>query len=92
MLGHLRFDSFLAVIPAKHRKSESSTRGGASITLSEISITEAKLATNVTVKGQVTLPKAVREGANIRPGDQVNVRVRPRRRGDHRGRGGCEDR
>jgi antitoxin PrlF len=35
------------------------------------------LATNVTVKGQVMLPKAVREAANIRPGDRVNVRVRP---------------
>jgi antitoxin PrlF len=35
------------------------------------------LATNVTVKGQVTLPKAVREAAGIRPGDRVNVRVRP---------------
>jgi AbrB family looped-hinge helix DNA binding protein len=31
----------------------------------------------VTVKGQVTLPKAVREAAGIRPGDRVNVRVRP---------------
>jgi len=35
------------------------------------------LATNVTVKGQVTLPKAVREAAGIRPGDRVTVRVRP---------------
>jgi antitoxin PrlF len=35
------------------------------------------LATTVTVKGQVTLPKAVREAAGIRPGDRVNVRVRP---------------
>jgi AbrB family looped-hinge helix DNA binding protein len=41
------------------------------------SITESKLATNVTVKGQVTLPNAVREAAKIRPGDRVNVRVRP---------------
>jgi len=48
-----------------------------SITLSVIGITESELATNVTVKGQVTLPKAVREAANIRPGDRVNVRVRP---------------
>jgi AbrB family looped-hinge helix DNA binding protein len=37
---------------------------------------EAEVATNVTVKGQVTLPKAVREAAKIRPGDRVNVRVR----------------
>ena len=35
------------------------------------------MATNVTVKGQVTLPKAVREAAGIRPGDRVVVRVRP---------------
>jgi antitoxin PrlF len=40
-------------------------------------ITEKKMATTVTVKGQVTLPKAVREAAGIRPGDRVNVRVRP---------------
>jgi antitoxin PrlF len=42
-----------------------------------ICITEGGLASNVTVKGQVTLPKAVREAANIRPGDRVTVRVRP---------------
>ena len=35
------------------------------------------MATNVTVKGQVTLPKAVREAAGIRPRDRVTVRVRP---------------
>ncbi len=35
------------------------------------------MATKVTVKGQVTLPKSVREAAGIRPGDRVNVRVRP---------------
>jgi AbrB family looped-hinge helix DNA binding protein len=33
--------------------------------------------TTVTVKGQVTLPKAVREAAGIRPGDRVNGRARP---------------
>ena len=47
------------------------------ITFSSNSNTEGELATNVTVKGQVTLPKAVREAAGIRPGDRVNVRVRP---------------
>ena len=61
----------------QHRKNESLTREASSITLSIIGITESELATNVTVKGQVTLPKAVREAANIRPGDRVNVRVRP---------------
>ena len=35
------------------------------------------MATTVTVKGQVTLPKAVREAAGIRPGDRVTVRARP---------------
>jgi AbrB family looped-hinge helix DNA binding protein len=30
----------------------------------------------VTLKGQVTLPKAVREAAGIRPGDLVSVRAR----------------
>ena len=35
------------------------------------------MATIVTVKGQVTLPKVVREAAGIRPGDRVNIRVRP---------------
>ena len=34
------------------------------------------MATTVTVKGQVTLPKAVREAAGIRPGDLVEVRAR----------------
>jgi AbrB family looped-hinge helix DNA binding protein len=35
------------------------------------------MATTVTVKGQVTLPKAVRERAGIRPGDRVTVRALP---------------
>jgi antitoxin PrlF len=61
----------------KHRKNESLPREALSITLFLIGITESELATNVTVKGQVTLPKAVGEAANIRPGDRVNVRVRP---------------
>ena len=33
--------------------------------------------TTVTVKGQVTLPKAVREAAGIRPGDRVDLRYLP---------------
>ena len=35
------------------------------------------MSTSVTVKGQVTLPKSVREAAGIRPGDRVTVRARP---------------
>ncbi len=35
------------------------------------------MTTKVTVKGQVTLPKAVRDAAGIKPGDRVNVRARP---------------
>jgi antitoxin PrlF len=53
------------------------TGARACITFSADGITENELATNVTVKGQVTLPKAVREAARIRPGDRVEVRVRP---------------
>lgn len=33
------------------------------------------MATTVTVKGQVTLPKAVREAVGIKPGDKVEVRA-----------------
>jgi len=31
--------------------------------------------TTITVKGQVTLPKAVREAAGLKPGDKVDVRA-----------------
>lgn len=34
------------------------------------------MGTRVTVKGQVTLPKAARDAAGIRPGDIVEVRAR----------------
>lgn len=34
------------------------------------------MSTKVTIKGQVTLPKSVREAAGIRPGDRVVVRAR----------------
>lgn len=33
------------------------------------------MTTTVTVKGQVTLPKKVREAAGIKPGDKVDVRA-----------------
>lgn len=33
------------------------------------------MTTTVTVKGQVTLPKQVREAAGIKPGDKVEVRA-----------------
>ena len=35
------------------------------------------MTTTVTVKGQVTLPKAVRDAAGILPGDRVEVRHVP---------------
>lgn len=35
------------------------------------------MSAKVTIKGQVTLPKAVREASGIRPGDRVVVRARP---------------
>ena len=35
------------------------------------------MATRVTVKGQVTLPKKVRDAAGIKPGDWVEVHPRP---------------
>ena len=65
------------IVVGKHRRDESLTREAQSITFFTVGITENELATNVTVKGQVTLPKAIREAASIRPGDRVNVRVRP---------------
>ena len=33
------------------------------------------MSTKVTVKGQVTLPKAIRDAAGIKPGDRVDVRL-----------------
>jgi len=33
------------------------------------------VATNVTVKGQVTIPKKVRDATGIKPGDRVEVRA-----------------
>lgn len=33
------------------------------------------MTTSVTVKGQVTIPKSVREAAGLRPGDRVDVRA-----------------
>jgi AbrB family looped-hinge helix DNA binding protein len=35
------------------------------------------MTTNVSAKGLVTLPEAVREAAGICPGDRVTVRARP---------------
>jgi len=47
------------------------------------------MATTVTVKGQITLPKAVREAAGIRPGDRVIVTGAARGRSDRRAGGGA---
>jgi antitoxin PrlF len=41
----------------------------------EKSNTEAIMGTTVTSKGQVTLPKQVRDKVGIRPGDQVEIRA-----------------
>jgi antitoxin PrlF len=35
------------------------------------------MTTNVSAKGRVTLPKAVRDAAGIAPGDRVTMRARP---------------
>ncbi len=37
--------------------------------------TEAEMTTTITVKGQVTLPKKVREAVGLKPGDKVEVRA-----------------
>jgi len=66
-----------AIVPRAGSLAELLTRGQSGITFLSESITERELTTTVTVKGQVTLPKAVREAAKIRPGDRVNVRARP---------------
>ena len=54
-----------ALFAGKHRKNESLTKGDAEYYFTRNRITESELATNVTVKGQVTLPKAVREAAKF---------------------------
>jgi AbrB family looped-hinge helix DNA binding protein len=40
----------------------------------ENSNTGAPMTTTITIKGQVTLPKAVREAVGLKPGDKVDVR------------------
>ena len=66
-----------AIVPRSGSRPELLTRRRSGITFLSDGITESELTTTVTVKGQVTLPKAVREAAKIRPGDRVNVRARP---------------
>jgi AbrB family looped-hinge helix DNA binding protein len=51
------------------------TRRRSGITFLKQVIPEAGMATTVTSKGQVTLPKKIREAAGIRPGDKVDVRA-----------------
>jgi antitoxin PrlF len=38
-------------------------------------ITEIAMTTTITVKGQVTLPKKVRDAVGLKPGDKVEVRA-----------------
>jgi AbrB family looped-hinge helix DNA binding protein len=61
----------------RHEISEAVDATLARYYLSHTGNTRSNMTTTVTVKGQVTLPKAVRQAAGIRPGDRVNVRVRP---------------
>jgi antitoxin PrlF len=48
------------------------THGTAGITFSQ-NVTPRPMTTTVTSKGQVTLPKAIREAAGIKPGDKVDI-------------------
>jgi antitoxin PrlF len=48
------------------------TNGTPGITFSQ-NVTPRPMTTTVTSKGQVTLPKAIREAAGIKPGDKVDI-------------------
>ena len=50
------------------------TNGTPGITFSQ-KVTPRPMTTTVTSKGQVTLPKAIREAAGIKPGDKVDIRA-----------------
>jgi len=45
------------------------------ITFAENVIPERSMTTTITVKGQVTLPKEVRDAVGLKPGDKVEVRA-----------------
>jgi antitoxin PrlF len=51
------------------------TRQLGGITFNENVIPERAMTTTITVKGQVTLPKDVREAVGLKPGDKVEVRA-----------------
>jgi AbrB family looped-hinge helix DNA binding protein len=46
-----------------------------SITFIENVLLEPTMTTTITVKGQVTLPKKVRDAVGLKPGDKVEVRA-----------------
>jgi AbrB family looped-hinge helix DNA binding protein len=47
-------------------------------TFLKIGITEAAMSTKVTTKGQVTIPKEIRDLLNLKPGSEVKFRYRNR--------------
>jgi antitoxin PrlF len=61
----------LQIRPRRHAL----TAGHMSITFIEIVLPRPVMTTTITVKGQVTLPKTVRDAVGLKPGDKVEVRA-----------------
>src|SRR5262249_40525426 len=58
-----------------NRPSRALTLWPVSITFLKMVLPEHSIMTTITVKGQVTLPKEVREAVGLKPGDKVEVRA-----------------